>query len=129
MDAQARADEAALAEVEGKSAEAARELAAEASQKLFPVSVFISRKTQRLYVRQNYVPVYEAPVTIRDPDAPIGSYVFTALGPDTNGAMRWNVVSMYKEGGSESQQQQKGTNPSIAAHKLPRPTSLVPGLP
>jgi len=103
--AQARADEAALAETEGKSAEAARELAAEAfseaSQKLFPISVFISRKTQRLYVRQNYVPVYEAPVTIRDPDTPIGSYVFTALGPDTNGAMRWNVVSMYKGSGSE----------------------------
>ena len=93
------------------------------------MSVFISRKTQRLYVRQNYVPVYEAPVTIRDPDTPIGSYVFTALGSDTNGAMRWNVVSMYKGSASEPHFQQRSANPTIAARKLPQPTLLVPGLP
>ena len=44
-----------------------------------PVSVFISRKTQRLYIRQGYLPVFEGPVTIRDADKPIGTYVFTAL--------------------------------------------------
>ena len=31
-----------------------------------PVSVFISRKTQRLYIRQSFQPVFESPVTIRD---------------------------------------------------------------
>ena len=100
--AQARAEEAARAQQEANSTEAARELAAEASaeasQKTSPVSVFISRKTQRLYVRQNYVPVFEGPVAIRDPKTPIGSYVFTALGYN-NGQVRWNVVSMYKAGG------------------------------
>ncbi len=43
------------------------------------------------------MPVFEAPVTIRDADKPVGTFVFTAL--DYGGlwtAMRWNVVSMYK---------------------------------
>jgi len=101
--AQARTDEAAHAEAEAKSAEAARELAveasADASQRMSPVSVFISRKTQRLYVRQGYIPVFEGPVTIRDPEKSIGSYVFTALGYNNNGEVRWSVVSMYKASG------------------------------
>jgi hypothetical protein len=59
--------------------------------------VFISRKTQRLYIRQGYLPVFEGPVTIRDADKPIGSFVFTALGYLNNGAdVRWSVVSMYQ---------------------------------
>ena len=96
----ARAHEATGAEEEAKAAEAAREVAAEASEdasrKTSPVSVFISRKTQRLYVRQGYIPVFEGPVTIRDADKPIGSYVFTALDHHTNAEVRWSVVSMYK---------------------------------
>jgi hypothetical protein len=97
---QARGDEAERAEDEAKSAEAAREVAAEASadasRKTSPVSVFISRKAQRLYVRQGYFPVFEGPVTIRDADKPIGSYVFTALGYHNNAEVRWSVVSIYK---------------------------------
>ena len=86
---------------EAKAAEAARDAAVEASEeanrKTSPVSVFISRKTQRLYIRQGYLPVFEGPVTIRDADKPIGSFVYTALGYLNNGAdVRWNVVSMYK---------------------------------
>ena len=62
-----------------------------------PVSVFISRKTQRLYIRQGYLPVFEGPITIRDADKPIGTFVYTALGYLNNGAdVRWSVVSMYK---------------------------------
>ena len=74
----------------------AAEASEDASRKTSPVSVFISRKTQRLYVRQGYIPVFEGPVTIRDADKPIGSYVFTALDHHTNAEVRWSVVSMYK---------------------------------
>src|SRR5271169_4720901 len=63
LDAAAAAREAALA------AETARVVAAEAAHKvardLEPVSVFISRKTQRLYVRQDFQPILEIPVTIQ----------------------------------------------------------------
>ena len=62
---------------------------------LEPVSVFISRKTQRLYVRQAFQPILEAPVMIQDADHPIGTHVFTAMERnDGEGDMRWSVVSM-----------------------------------
>jgi lipoprotein-anchoring transpeptidase ErfK/SrfK len=98
---QARTEAAARAEEEAKAAEAARDEAVEAStdasRKMSPVSVFISRKTQRFYVRQGYIPVFEGPVTIRDPDQPIGSYVFTALGYHNHADVRWSVVSVYED--------------------------------
>ena len=99
--AQARMDAAARADEDAKAAEAARDAAMEAAEdagrKTSPVSVFISRKTQRLYVRQGYVPVFEGPVTIRDADKPIGTFVFTALGyRDAGWDVRWSVVSMYR---------------------------------
>ena len=81
------------------AAENARGLAAEAAQAvardLEPVSVFISRKTQRLYVRQAFRPILESPVAVENPDRAIGTYVFTAMersGGD--GQMRWTVVSL-----------------------------------
>jgi hypothetical protein len=114
---QARTDEAARAEEDAKSAEAARDKAAEASadasRKTSPVSLFISRKMQRLYVRQGYIPVVEGPVTIRDPDRPIGTYVFTALGKHNNAEVRWSVVSMYKANRDvEPAEERKGENRS-----------------
>jgi hypothetical protein len=80
-------------------AENARVVAAEAARKaaldLEPVSVFISRKTQRLYVRQAFQPILESPVTIRDADRPIGTHVFTAVErTGSNADMRWSVVSL-----------------------------------
>jgi hypothetical protein len=76
---------------------AAREAAsaAETARALEPVSVFISRKAQRLYVRQAFRPVLEIPITIRDPDLPIGTHVFTALERTVgSGGMQWSVVSL-----------------------------------
>jgi hypothetical protein len=83
---------AAAAETErAAAAEAARQVARE----LQPVSVLISRKTQRLYVRQAFEPVFESPVTIEDPDRPIGTHVFTAIERTTDDAnLRWSVVSL-----------------------------------
>jgi hypothetical protein len=55
----------------------------------------ISRKTQRLYVRQAFKPVLESPVSIADPERPIGTHVFTAAERATDDAkLRWNVVSL-----------------------------------
>jgi hypothetical protein len=60
-----------------------------------PVSVLISRKTQRLYVRQAFEPILESPVTILDADRPIGTHVFTAMErTNSNTDMRWSVVSL-----------------------------------
>ena len=99
--AQAGMNAAALAKEEAKAASAAMSRAADAAetakQNTSPVSVFISAKTRRLYIRKGNVPVFESPVTIRDPGGRIGTFVFTALNyTETPGRMRWNVVSMYK---------------------------------
>lgn len=60
-----------------------------------PVSVFISRAKQRLYIRQGYDDVLDAPVTIDRPDEPIGTHVFTALDFTENRMdMVWNVVTV-----------------------------------
>jgi hypothetical protein len=93
LDAATAAREAAVAAEAARVAaeEAARQLARESG----PVSVLISRKTQRLYVRQAFEPVLESPVTILDADSPIGTHIFTAVERTSGEAnMRWNVVSL-----------------------------------
>ncbi len=93
LDAASSAREAAV-EAE-KTRVAAVETAREVARDLEPVSVFISRKTQRLYVRQAFQPILESPVTIQDADRPIGTHVFTAMeriGSDVD--MRWSVISL-----------------------------------
>jgi hypothetical protein len=79
------------------AAETVRTVAAEAARKaardLEPVSVFISRKMQRLYVRQRFRPILEVPVTIRDADRPIGTHIFTAVESIAD-TTRWTVVSL-----------------------------------
>jgi hypothetical protein len=91
LDAAAQAREFAVATEAARVAavQAARDTAREGE----PLSVFISRKTQRLYVRRAFQQILETPVTVRDPDRPIGTHVFTAM--ETHGTdMRWSVVSL-----------------------------------
>lgn len=86
--------EAAEAEQERKKAV---EEAAVAQRKLLPVSVLVSRATQRLYVRQANEPVLEVPVVIRDADKPIGTTLFTAMAHE-GPKVRWTALSMYPKG-------------------------------
>jgi len=60
-----------------------------------PVSVFASRKQNRLFVRQGFMPLFDLPLTIAAPDRPLGTHVFTAMAVQDDGAaMRWTVVSI-----------------------------------
>ncbi|GIK82506.1 MAG: L,D-transpeptidase [Alphaproteobacteria bacterium] len=60
-----------------------------------PVSLFVSRKDGKLYVRKGFEPIYSAPVTIRDKDKPLGTHLFTALSSsDGDEALRWTVISL-----------------------------------
>src|SRR5215211_5354230 len=95
LDAVAPAREAAAAAESARisAAEAARD----AARELEPVSVFISRKTQRLYARRAFQPILESPVTILDAARPLGSHVFTAMERTNGGELRWSVISL--EGG------------------------------
>ena len=121
---QAKIDAAIAAREEAKAAESAK-LAAQseakmAQAKMAPVSVFISRKTQKLYVRQAFQPMFESPVAIRDPDTPIGTSIFTALDYINQDAdVRWNVVSMYasdsKQSASDVESRRRGKTGSATA--------------
>lgn len=62
----------------------------------YPVSVYISRKNSKLYVRQNQKPVFDAPVTFTNPDQPLGTQVYTALdyANEAKTTLSWNVISI-----------------------------------
>ena len=97
-DAQAKRDAAAAAQAALKAADAKKAETAAAARDaklaLEPVSVFISRKTQKLYVRRGWQSTLEVPVTIRDPDKPIGTHVFTAVARNDDGSLRWTAVTI-----------------------------------
>lgn len=49
----------------------------------------------RLYVRQNFKPVFEAPVTIRDGERPIGAHLYTVMHfEDGETAVRWLSITL-----------------------------------
>jgi hypothetical protein len=110
VDAKSKLDAAAAtaAKDAAKAAETRKadtaKAASEAKLAIEPVSVYISRATQKLYVRRNthkpwadggevFDATIEVPVTIRDPDKPIGTHVFTAMARNDSG-LRWTAVTI-----------------------------------
>lgn len=79
--------------------------ASEAKLALEPVSIYISRATQKLYVRRNthkpapdgggevFDATIEVPVAIREPGRRIGTHVFTAMARNDTG-LRWTAVTV-----------------------------------
>ena len=71
---------------------------AEANRRLKPLSVFISKKTGRLYVRQDFQRVFDAPVTISEPDRPLGTHLYVSTRAAEDGAsLTWVSLSMPPE--------------------------------
>ena len=100
-------DTAEAAEI--KKADTGR-AADQANLSLEPVSIYISRATQKLYVRRaTRKPVrdggevfdasIEASVKIRNPGKPIGTHVFTAMAREGAG-LRWSAVTI--DGGDDA---------------------------
>src|SRR5215471_16362190 len=59
------------------------------------VAVFVSRKEKKVFVRQGFVPLFELPVAIDDPDQPLGIHVFTAMEVTEDGiGVRWNLMTV-----------------------------------
>ena len=96
-DAKAKLDAATAAKDALKAAEVKRTETAAAARDaklaLEPVSVFISRKTKKLYVRRGFQATIEVPITIRDSDKPIGTHIFTAVAR-TDSGLRWTAVTI-----------------------------------
>jgi hypothetical protein len=107
-DAKSKVEAAATAKDAAKAAQTRKadtaKAASDAKLALEPVSVYISRATQKLYVRRNthkqwpdggevFDSSIEVPVAIRDPERRIGTHVFTAMARNDAG-LRWSVVTI-----------------------------------
>lgn len=82
----------------GEASKAAAKRVAEAERRREQVSVFISRKEGKIFVRQDWKAVWEAPVTIRDPERPLGTHIYTAVDVEADGSeVHWTAMSMPPE--------------------------------
>src|SRR5260370_18349693 len=69
-----------------------------APKKMVPISVFVSRKLSKLFVRQRFSPLSDVAVKIENPEEPLGTHVYTAMEFQSEGAaIRWTVVSIPEE--------------------------------
>jgi hypothetical protein len=115
-DLKAKLEAAAEASTVAKAAATSKadtaKAAKEAKLGLEPVSVYISRATQKLYVRRNtrkpwadggevFEAAIEVPIDIRNPEEPIGTHVFTATAIGDAG-LRWTAVTIDTRGGAKN---------------------------
>jgi chemotaxis protein histidine kinase CheA len=60
-----------------------------------PISVLISKKDRKIYVRQGLTPLFDAPANVRDPEVPLGSHLFIATAAKSDGKdLDWSVLSL-----------------------------------
>jgi hypothetical protein len=90
------------------------------------VAVFVSRKEQKIFVRQGFVPLFDMPLLIDQPDQPLGTHVFTAMEVTENGAgMRWNVITVPMQASAparEHRDNKKRSKASLDAAPRPKPS-------
>jgi hypothetical protein len=95
-----------------------------------PISIFVSRKEKKIYVRQNFTPLFYAPVTIDHPEQAFGTHVFTAMAYlDDGSTLRWNVVSMPGEppkAKREADNDRRGTRHGRREEPVQRPIGELP---
>jgi hypothetical protein len=109
----------------------------EAPKRTGQIAVFISRKDSKIYVRQNFAPLFDAPVTIAPSDRPLGTHIFTAeVDRNDANALHWSVVSLpgaarsAQRSGDEERgsRRRKGALASSEAKPLPIPDSATEAL-
>jgi hypothetical protein len=83
------------------------------------VAVFVSRKERRIFVRQGFIPLFDMPVSIDEPDQPLGTHVLTAMGPaEGETGMRWNLITVPND-----------TSPRVERMQLRRGSARQPPAP
>jgi hypothetical protein len=91
------------------------------------VAVFVSRKEMKIFVRQGFVPLFDMPVVIDEPDRPLGTHVLTAMEVADNG-MRWNLMTIPTDASAPVDQRdysrKRSREPSRPAMQL-KPSSTA----
>jgi lipoprotein-anchoring transpeptidase ErfK/SrfK len=104
------------------AAEAASDLITQADRRREQVSVFVSRKEGRIFIRQDWKDVWEAPVTIRDPERPLGTHVYTLTSAEPDGSsLRWTAISLPPE--SPASDGRRGRDKDKAEGETAAPTT------
>ena len=102
------------------------------------IAIFVSRKDSKLYVRQNFSPLFDMPVTIAADERPLGTHIFTArVDKSDANILHWSVVSLpfsaksaYRRAEEERSPRGRrlaGTSP-VEAKPLPVPDSPAEAL-
>ena len=112
-----------------EASEAANDELTLARRATSPISVFVSRQTGQVYVRQGFHEILAAPVSIAEPDRPLGTHVYTAVEEFGDAEMRWVVVSVPTSGGdtatrSASGSARPGASPSNALDRIDLPADV-----
>jgi hypothetical protein len=98
----------------------AQAAAKEADRRASPVSILVSKKDHRVYIRQALAPVLDAPVSIRDADTPLGTHTYIAVGSPTDGsALRWSVVSLPSSPTSSTRQAKETRDKHAQPQQIP----------
>ena len=83
--------------------------------------MFVSRKEQRIYIRQGFVPLFDMPLAIEQPDQPLGTHVFTAMEVTENGGgMRWNVITMPTQASAAREQRDTRKRSKASLNSAPQ---------
>ena len=60
-----------------------------------PITVFVSKKEGKVYVRKGFLPVFSWPVKFQQKELPLGTHLYTAVDANPDGvSFRWQVVSV-----------------------------------
>ncbi|HLH88038.1 MAG TPA: L,D-transpeptidase family protein [Xanthobacteraceae bacterium] len=63
-----------------------------------PITVFVSKKEGKLYIRKGFQPIFSAPVSFQHPEQPLGTHLYTAIEQNPDGvSFRWLAVTLPNE--------------------------------
>jgi hypothetical protein len=106
---------------------------AEAAKRAGPISVFISLKDSKLYVRQHFAPLFDSPVSIVPSDRPLGTHVFTAeVDKNDPNMLHWTEISLPASTRSMARQEdgraarRRGARGAAPVEAKPRPLADSP---
>jgi hypothetical protein len=81
-----------------------------------PISIFVSRKAGRVYIRQGWAPIHEAPVSFTAAGPPLGTHLYLAMGPAADGeTMGWLSASLPPSAPEPPRGRGKAGQPAQAA--------------
>src|SRR5258705_467413 len=100
-----------------------------------PITVFVSKKEGKVFVRKGFQPVFNAPVTVARPELPLGTHLYTASEALPDGvSFRWLELSLSDESARriEALRDPKGNRSrhvqKTAASAVPRTASAAQAL-